>query len=356
MNQSQGEPRSAPSRIVVRCPNWVGDLIMAIPALRALREGFPGAEIALLLKPHLAELMAGSPWHDRVIPLEIYGASRRRGRLARAARELRAERFDLGVVLPNSFSAAWILWRAGVPRRAGYARNGRSLLLTDRLPPPREGGVIVPAPMQRYYLDLVARLGCPSRGTELSLFVTAEESKVIAERLAGTVLAETRPLVAVAPGASFGASKQYPPERFAAAADAVLEKHGGAAILLPGPGEEREARAVAGAMRGRAAVIWPPVTLGPFKAALARSALLLTNDAGARHIAEALGVPHVVMMGPTDRRYSAMSERHAIVLRRDVPCGPCHLKICPLDHRCMTGIGPEEIAAAAEIALARERA
>lgn len=348
------DPRAtSPSRIVVRCPNWVGDLVMAVPALRALREGFPRAEITLLLKPQLAELLAGAPWHDRLLPLEIYGARRRRGRLGRAARALRAERFDLGVILPNSFSSAWILWRAGVPRRLGYARNGRTLLLTDPVRPPREGGVILPAPMQRTYLDLVARLGCPVERADLALYVTPAERETMDARLEVLGLGGARPLLAIAPGASFGSSKRYPPERFAAAADAFLEKHGGAAVLLPGPGEEAEARAVAGAMRGRAAVCWPPVTLGPLKAALARSALLLTNDAGARHVAEALGVPQVVVMGPTDRRYGAMSERHAVVLRREVPCGPCHLKACPLDHRCMTGIGPEELAAAAETALAR---
>lgn len=354
MKASEGS-REPPARILVRCPNWVGDLVMATPALRALREGFPRAEITLLVKPPLVEVLAGAPWYDRILPLEIYGGHRRWGRLGRAARALRPEAFDLGVVLPNSFSAAWILWRAGVRRRLGYARNGRSLLLTDRLRPPREGGVIAPAPMQRYYLDLVSRLGCPADRTDVALYVTREERETMDARLEEMGVGEAKPLITLAPGASFGASKRYPPERFAAAADALLEKHGGAAVILPGPGEEREARAVAAAMRGRVAVCWPPVSLGPFKAAVARSALLLTNDAGARHVAEALGVPHVVVMGPTDRRYSAMSERHAVVVRHEVPCGPCHLKVCPLDHRCMTRIGPEEVAAAAETALARGR-
>lgn len=347
--------RAAPSRIVVRCPNWLGDLVMATPALRALREGFPRAEITLLVKPHLAEVLAGAPWHDRILPLEIYGGGAPGGRWRRmenAAGTLRGDQFDLGVVLPNSFSAAWILRRAGVGRIIGYARNWRRLLLTDPVPAPRVRGAVVPVPMQRYYLDLVARLGCAADRADLTLYVTAGERETMEKRLREMGLSEARPLIAITPGASFGASKMWPAERFARAADGIIEKHGGAALLLPGPGEEREARAVAGAMRGRAEVCWPPVSLGALKAALGLSALLLTNDAGARHVAESLGVPQVVIMGPTDRRYGAMSENHAVVVRRDVPCGPCHLKTCPIDHRCMTRIAPEDVMAAAEIALA----
>lgn len=341
----------SPSRIVVRCPNWLGDLVMAVPALRALREGFPEAGITLLVKPHLMAVLAGAPWYDRIRPLEIYGDYHRWGRMGRAAAALRGERFDLGVVLPNSFSAAWIFHRAGVPRILGYARNWRRFLLTDRVSAPRKWGAAVPVPMQRYYLDLVSRLGCAVDRTDLVLFVTAEERTTMEKRLREMGLSDTRPLVAIAPGASFGASKMWPPARFARAADAILEKHGGAALLLPGPGEEPAARAVAAAMRGRAEVCWPPVSLGPLKAALEMCTVLLTNDSGARHVAEALRVPQVVVMGPTDRRYGAMSENYARVVRRDVRCGPCHLKVCPLDHRCMKLIQPEEVAAAAEAAL-----
>ena len=345
-----GEPPS-PSRIIVRCPNWLGDLVMAIPALRALRDGFPEAEITLLMKPHLREVFAGAPWYDRILPLEIYGESYRWGRMGRASASLRGGQFDLGVVLPNSFSSAWILRRAGVPRTLGYARNWRRFLLTDRVPTPRRWGAALPVPMQRYYLDLVSRLGCSADSTDLALYVTEEERETMEKRLREMGLSDTGPLVAIAPGASFGASKMWPPARFAKAADAVLAKHGGAALLLPGPGEEQPARAVAEAMQARAEVCWPPVSLGPFKAALAMSLVLLTNDSGARHVAEALRVPQVVVMGPTDRRFSAMSERYARVVRRDVRCGPCHLKVCPLDHRCMKLVQPQDVAAAAEVAL-----
>jgi heptosyltransferase-2 len=345
--KGNGQPR----RILVRCPNWLGDLVMATPSLRALRARYPEAEITLLLKPALAGVLAGSPWHDRILPLRIYGADRRRGRLRRAAAALRKEGYDLGILLPNSFSSAWMLRRAGVQRTLGYARNGRSWLLTDRVPPPRERGLIVPAPMARYYLDLVGRLGCATDRTDLELRVTAEEDAAVDRVLVEAGLEGAKPLVAIAPGASFGASKMWPPARFAEAADAILARRGGAAWVLPGPGEEGPARTIEARMGGRVAVIWPPLETGPLKAAIRRSALLLTNDAGTRHIAAALRVPHVVVMGPTDPRYGKMSRERCVVVRREVPCGPCHLKVCPLDHRCMTLIPPQAVAEAAEALL-----
>jgi heptosyltransferase-2 len=325
---------------------------MATPALRSLREGFPTAEITLLLKPSLAGVVEGLPWHDRVVPLHVYGRDRRPGATVRAAAGLRREGYDLGVLLPNSFSAAWILRLAGLRQIIGYGRNARSLLLTHRVAPPRVDGRIVPVPMTRYYLALVEHLGCPVDRTDLDLRVTSAEEAEMDALLGRLDLAEVRPLVAITPGASFGSSKMWPPARFALAADAILDRHGGAACVFPGPGEEEAAERVAKRMRGRVAVA-PVVGLGALKAAIRRSTLLLTNDAGVRHFAVALRVPHVVVMGPTDPRYTDMNLAHAAVLRREVPCGPCHLKVCPLDHRCMTGITVSDVVAAAGALLAK---
>ena len=343
--------RNGPRRILVRCPNWVGDLVMATPALRALRARFPGAEITLQLKPGLAGIVAGAPWHDRVALLHTYGSDRGPRGTWRAAAALRREGYDLGVLLPNSFSSAWLMRLGGVARILGYARNARTWLLTDRVPPTRERGRLVPVPMTRYYLDLVARLGCPVDRSDLELYVTPEEDAEVDALLRRLDLAGARPLLAITPGASFGASKMWGPERFAKAADALLARHGGAACLFPGPGEEETAERVAKRMR-QPARIAPVVGLGTLKAAIARCDLLITNDSGARHLAVAFRVPHVVVMGPTDPRYTNMNLDHAVVLRREVPCGPCHLKICPLDHRCMTLITPEDVVEAAEAALA----
>ncbi len=343
--------RNGPRRILGRCPNWVGDLVMAGPALRALRATFPEAEITLLLKPSLAGIVEGAPWHDRVIPLHTYGRERGPRGTWHAAAALRRERFDLGVLLPNSFSSAWLMRLGGVDRILGYARNARSLFLTDRVPPPRERGRIVPVPMTRYYLDLVAPLGCPAGRNDLELFVTPEESSEVDALFRRLDLSAARPLVAITPGASFGASKMWPPDRFAQAADTLLSRHGGAACLFPGPGEEETAERVAKAMR-QPVRIAPVVGLGVLKAAIARCELLITNDSGARHLAVAFGVPHVVVMGPTDPRYTSMNLERAVVVRREVPCGPCHLKVCPIDHRCMTRINVADVVAAAEAAMA----
>lgn len=349
--EALGDP--APRRILVRCPNWLGDLVMATPALRALRERFPGSELTLLLKSELTGVVAGSPWHDRVAPLRIYGNDRRSGSLRQAAASLRRVGYDLGVVFPNSFSSAWMLRLGGVSRTLGYARNGRRWLLTDPVPGPREQGIRAPVPMNRYYLDLVGHLGCRTDRSDLELHVTAAEEEEVAERMRGCGIEGATPLVAIAPGASFGTSKAWPADRYAQAADEFIARHGGAAWILPGPREEKVAREVAAKMRQRVEVLWPPIGVGPLKAAIRRSDLLLTNDAGARHVAAAFGVPHVVVMGPTDPRYSHTGSQHAIVVRREVPCGPCHLKRCPLDHRCMNLIEPKDVVEAAESLLAK---
>jgi len=335
----------APRRIVVRVPNWVGDAVMATAAFRCLRRGFPEARIALALRPRHVELFAGLDSFDETIPLPGGGARAIMG----WARAIRAGRFDLAMVLPNSFSSALTLALAGVPRRVGYAGNLRGLLLTDRLRAPREGRRRRPAWMVDYYLDLCALVGLAREPRRPELRVTAEEDERCERFLRGRGWSG-EPLVAVNPGASFGPSKLWRGDAFAAAADRIAGPRGATVLVLVGPGEEDVGREVERHLRGRRiGTADAPLSFGPLKAALRRSLVLLTTDAGPRHVAVALDRPVVTVMGPTDPRYSEGAMERQVVLRRtDVECSPCHLKVCPIDHRCMERLTADDAVAAAE--------
>ncbi len=336
-----------PRRILVLLPSWVGDAVMATPALRALRAAHPDAWIGALGRPALDDLLAGLPSFDAFLP------QLSRGRLARP-RALRAARADWAVLLPDSPRAALAARLARIPRRAGYARDPlRRLLLSDPLPPARQAGRRLPISMIERYLRVTRALGCPDRGTALELRVDPEAGERALKDLARRGAPEDARVLLVTPGAAFGTSKLWPPAHFASACDELARRHGLLPVLAPAPGEAAIAQEVAGRMAERALVVaQPEATLAELKALVSRASLLLTNDTGPRQIAVALGRPAVVLMGPTDPRHTAHHLERQRVLREEVPCSPCHHRTCPIDHRCMTRLAPERVLAAAEELLA----
>jgi heptosyltransferase-2 len=315
---------------------------MAVPAIRALRRRFPAAELSLLGRRAFEPLLGDSDLFQCFLPL-VSGHDR--GRANAAA--LRAAEIDLIVLLPHSVRSALEAWRAGVPVRVGYSRAGRRALLTHAIAPHRYRTRIAPVPMHYQYLELAAVLGAagtPSDG-ELRVGESARAGAVrwLADRGIGP---EERPL-ALNPGASFGPSKIYPAELFAEAAERARADGWGPLLVLCGPGEEPLAEAVAARIRGPVASAAPePPPLDLLKGVIQRCRAMITTDAGPRHLATALGVPTVVLMGPTDPRFTAARLEKCAILRRDVPCGPCHRKVCPLDHRCLREIAPREVAEA----------
>jgi heptosyltransferase-2 len=332
-------------RIVVRAPNWVGDVVMATPALRAIRARFPAARIAVLARPPMLKLLDGSPWLDEGLPHE--------GGLWENARRVRRFRPGLAVILPNSYSSALEMLAAMVPRRVGYDLNARGLMLTAARRPRVEGHRRVPVPMTRSYLDLVALLRAPVDDERVELHVTPQAEEAAARWLEARGVPEGARFLGVAPGASFGPSKLWRADRFGEAAAALAGRHGLRVLLLTGPGEERLGVEVAA--RCDAPVVNPDgawVDLSVLKALVRRSALLLATDSGTRHVATALGIPVVVLLGPTDPTYTATNLRRTIVLREPVDCAPCHLKECPIDHRCMERIGADRAIEAGERLLA----
>jgi heptosyltransferase-2 len=335
---------SESDRILVRAPNWTGDLVMATPGFRALRAGRPGAQLALHVRASLAPLVAGAPWFDEVIPLESYG--RGAAALAREALSLRRRRFDIGLCLPDSFSSALLLRAAGARCVVGHRTQARAVLLHLGIVPPV--GLVA---REEHVLGLVGALGCSARGGHLELFTTPAEEEQAERLLSEARIGAGDALVLLAPGASYGPAKHWGPESFARVGDA-LSADGLEVALVGAPDEVPLARRVAGAMRSPVLDLVGRLDLGSLKAVVRRARLLVCNDAGARHVAVAFGVPVVALFGPTSLEKTGRNlDRVTPLAAEGVACRPCYRRTCPIDHRCMTWIAPERVVEAARSAL-----
>ena len=337
------------SRIIVRCPNWVGDVVMATPAFRALRENYPAAHLALVLKPYVQPILHGAPWFNELVPYEGRGL----GNFWRLVRRLRRERFDLAVILPNSFRSALEAYLGGARRRFGYDRRYRGILLTDPIAPPRDAkGRFVPRNMVDYYLTICQHLGCQNLSQREELFVTEECQRRADDLLDKHGIGPEAKLVGLNPGGAFGSSKLWPADCFAAVADALAERTNFRIILFGSPAERPILEAVAKGMQHEAILPEPgELDLDTLKPLVRRCSLLVTNDTGARHFAVAFDVPVVTIMGSTSPLYTNANMERQIVVRVDVDCGPCQKKACTTDHRCMKLITPEMVLAAADTLL-----
>lgn len=334
-------------RLLVRLPNWVGDVVMATPLLDLLRAALPDAHIALEGRAFLAGVLSGHGSFDSYInaPGKGWGDGWHHGRA------LRGQHFDAALLLTDSQRTALPAWIAGIPVRAGYSRDVvRRFLLTNAAPPPRDAaGKRLPVPMPQRYAALLPLLGIalPDPLPSTRLVVDDDARRGLATRLYHAGVG-ARPYLVASPGASFGASKLYPPKQCGAALEGIREATGLMVVLAPGPGEEALCKEVMAAMSGPAVLLADPVTsLAELTALISASELLVGNDTGPRHMAVALGVPAITLMGPTDERHTAFQLGQQRVLREDVECSPCHKKTCPIDHRCMTRLEPARVVAAA---------
>ncbi len=331
-----------PRRILIVQPSWVGDAAMATPMLRAVRRRFPAANISYLLRRYLKPLYAGVPWADRLL------THRPKPRVTHLARLVRSGGFDLAILLPNAFRAALLARTAKIPRILGYDRDGRGFLLTDKLLPPRVRGRFAPTPTLRYYLGLANYLGARAdtpADRRMELFVTPAQ-RAATDKLfdrAG-VAPDGGPLVILNPGAKYGAAKLWPAEGFAAVADRLADERGARILVAGSPAERRIVSDVIDRMR-RPAVDLPAagLGLGTLKEVVRRCDLMVTNDTGPRHLAAAFGVPVVTLFGPTDPAWTVIDFPRETQVMEKVFCGPCQLKTCPLDHRCMTRISPARV-------------
>ena len=325
---SGAEP--APHRLVVRMPNWLGDAVMALPAVAALRQALPDAHLAVAaiaaVAPMFAEDTLARP--QEVVVVDKPGE----------AGTLRAGGFDTIVLLPNSFRSAWVARRGGIPHRWGYTAGIRGPLLTRKVARPRRE-----MHQSTYYAELVRGLGFAVEEVPPRLAPTAATA-ARAAALLSTVEVSGHPLVGFAPGAAYGHAKRWPPDRVAQVIVRLVRERGATCVLV-GAGADRDAgRAIESALPPDVAVVnlIGRTDLRLLIGVLARCRAFVSNDSGAMHLAAAAGVPVTAIFGPTNERATAPLGEHDVLLE-PVFCRPCMLRECPIDHRCMKRISSDAV-------------
>jgi heptosyltransferase-2 len=342
-------PAKTPGRLIVRAPNWLGDAVLALPAMTAVRRHFPGAHLAVAgpvpVAALLRETTAVHP--DEVIEIPAAGKA--------VVTALRAGQFDLGILLPNSFQSAWSLRKAGVPERWGYATSGRGFLLTRKSQPERGSGIRHHAD---YFRALVRGLGITVDEAAPRVEATAATRAKTDALLAQLKVPAEATLVGLAPGAAYGEAKQWPPERVAALASRLVRDRGVTCVMVGAAHDKPAARAIETWLRAHAPDTVSRVLDLAGRTSVAgliglteRCRAFVSNDSGAMHVAAAMGRPVVAIFGPTDERSTSPVGDNHTVLTAPVFCRPCMLRDCPIDHRCMKRISADQVFAAVSAAL-----
>ena len=351
--QGQGIEPERIKRILIRGANWVGDALMTTPALSCVRRAFPDASISILVSPWVEGVYRGQHCLDGTILYERAGRHRGAAGRRRLIRELRKAQFDMALLFPNSFDSALVPFLARIPVRVGYEANGRGPMLTHRI---KRNKDIMERHQVGYYLGIPQSLGWRGGERRLSIPVGEGDEEGATELLRARGWERDRPLVAFAPGASYGDAKRWNPSCYAEVADALSGDHRAQAIIVGSRKDREAAQDLISKMRvGGAWDFTGATTLGQLAALLARCGVLITNDSGAMHVASATQTPVVALFGPTDPAKTSPYGVKYRLLRQEVDCSPCLLRKCPKDHRCMTRIEVAEVLGAASAFLEGNR-
>lgn len=341
-------------RLGIFLPNWIGDAVMATPTLRAVR-GLVGAQGRLVgvMRPPVAEVLAGVPWFDEQI-LYAPGSDDPALRGWSLVRTLRRQRLDAVVLLTNSLRTGLLAWLSGARQRIGYVRYGRGPLLTHKLYAPREGGQWTPTSALDLYLETAYALGCPEQPRRVQLATTPADEQAADLAWRRLKLPEPERVVVLNSGGAYGSAKHWPVGYFAALARRIATQLDRGVLVLCGPKERRQARQIVESA-GHPRVVSlaeQPLSLGLSKACVRRARLMVATDSGPRHFAAGFDVPVVTLFGPTHIAWSENYHPRAVHLQREVPCGPCQKRVCPLEHhRCMRDLSVDEVFRAARFLL-----
>jgi len=327
-------------KILIRSANWVGDAVLSLPAIASVRLTFPRAKISILAKPRVAELFHKNPVVDQVILYESPGVHAGLRGKWHLARQLKKEGFELAFLLQNAFEAALISFLAGIPRRAGYDRDARGLLLTHPVRVDRKSKKVH---QTDYYLGLVESLGFRCAPRMPSLKVSKEGEEEAGRMLQTLGLKSSQGLVGISPGATYGPAKQWFPERYGAVADRIAKNLDAAVLIFGNEGDKKVASEVRQNARIPLVDLTGMTTLEQAMALISRCRLFLTNDSGLMHVAAALGIPVVAIFGSTDPERTGPLGEVCRVVRKPVPCAPCLKTDCPEDRSCMRLISVDEV-------------
>jgi heptosyltransferase-2 len=316
-----------PFRILIRASNWLGDSVMSVPAVRAIKTGRPDAQVTVVAPAKTAPMWKLVPEVDEIVPLTTKS-------LFGAVREIRRQpRFDVAIVFPNSFRSALEVWLTRVPRRVGYRGHFRSWLLNQIVREPRKPGP--PQHQSLRYLriaeDCGAKVDNNFRGALRRL-----------PNISGGAEAAP-PKLALCPGAEYGPAKQWLPERFAEAASTITERTGAQWVLFGTQNDGAVGEKIAAALGDKCNNRISQTTLEQLIDELRACRLLLTNDTGTMHLAALIGVPVVAIFGSTEPRLTAPLGNDHVIVRHQVECSPCFLRQCPIDFRCMKAVSAQEV-------------
>jgi heptosyltransferase-2 len=317
--------------IIVRMPNWIGDLVMATPVLVDLRKAFPDATITAMCRTPLCELLK----EERAID-ELYCFTKpsnqflRREDLRNIIAKIEDGKHDVGILLTNSFSSAWWFWQGNVKRRIGYAAHLRRLLLTDPVPYVKEHQVVV-------YKQLLTKLNVPISDTAPRIIVTEKEVREAKELLYQRGYRDGKKIIGINPGAAYGSSKCWPIERYRELASRIL-KEMDATVVFFGDASMK------GACHGLPVINLAGVTnLRELACLIKVCDVFVTNDSGPMHIAAAFGTKLVALFGSTDDRLTGPYGQSEAVINKRVSCSPCFKRECPIDFKCMNLITVDEV-------------
>jgi heptosyltransferase-2 len=322
-------------KILMRGPNWVGDAVLAIAAMKAVRAKFPDAEITLLVRPWVAGVFKSAPFIDH-----LWSEPRPVGIAdwIRITSDIRRNHYDLALLFPNSFESAAMTFLGRVPRRIGYATDGRRWLLTQRLKPSTAKRHQI-----HYYLDLAGALQADVARPSIEICATEEEKSQATKLLAAEGISPDCGFLLLNPGAAYGSAKRWTEEGFAEAADRLAAELDLDVAIVGSETERTIAESIQKRITRRVAVLNGRTSLETLIGVISKATLVLTNDSGPMHIAAALGVPTVAIFGATDDVVTGPVGPRARVVREPVECSPCMLRECPIDHRCMTRVSAESV-------------
>jgi len=352
MGKAAGVPLSGVKKVMIRSANWVGDTVMSLPAIASLRLNFPRARIHILAKPWVADIFRANYDVDEVILYQNPGIHQGLAGKWRLARELKKKNFDLAFLLQNAFEAAFISVLAGIPKRAGYNTDGRSLLLTHPVLLRKEvkGGHQVD-----YYLAILKSLGLKLASRIPSLKIAPASQEEASRILQSLGLGESETLVGISPGATYGPAKQWFPERYAELSGRISEGLGARVLIFGSQGDKKIASRVCRNARIPLIDLTGITTLAQASALIARCKLFVTNDSGLMHVGAALGVPLVAIFGSTDHRRTGPLGEACRVIHKPVTCWPCLKTECPEETRCMDLISVDEVYEEVESLLANRQ-
>lgn len=336
---------ASPPRVLVKEVNWLGDLVISLPALRAVRRRFPASHLAILIREELAGFFNGCEWVDEVIGYQRGGGMRSVAAQGRIISALRARRFDLAILFPNSFSSALWVALARVPRRAGYATDARRLLLTVKATPDAAAS---DGHQVNYWLGMVKKtVGAQGDPTDCALTAAPAKRERMAAMLAARRTKPGAKLIAIAPAAAFGPAKEWPPEQYATLIDLLAARGHAECVLVGTPAERERCDRIASLSRSGAIVTAGETGIGDLIALLSLCDGFVGNDSGPMHLAGALGIPTVAIFGSTNPARTGPLGPRVQVIYQPPPCSPCLDRTCRFGHYdCLKRITPETVLAA----------